>query len=136
MATKKLDERYHPGSGDKSAPEHLIPNAPSCDLFPVDVYCIGNVVKQGFLDGRFMKPKQGFEFMRGLISDKVNDPSKRPAMDEVIARFDQIIEGLSEWSLRSPILDVGERFGIFNSFFHRTRQLTCVLWRTTAIPKI
>ncbi|KAG6920132.1 hypothetical protein DXG01_004898 [Tephrocybe rancida] len=129
-----------PWGGDKSVPEHLIPNAPPCDPFPVDVYCIGNVVKQGFLDGRelmFLKPKQGFEFMRGLISDMVNDdPSKRPTMDEVVARFDQIIASLSEWTLRSPILDVGERFGIVNSIFHWARQLTYVAWRLPAIPKI
>lgn len=39
-----------PWGGDKSVPEHLIPSPPPCDPFAVDVYCLGNFLRQYFLD--------------------------------------------------------------------------------------
>ncbi|KAG6805422.1 hypothetical protein H0H92_015454, partial [Tricholoma furcatifolium] len=40
-----------PWGGDKSVPEHQLDNlrAP-CDPFPVDVYCLGNCIREEFLD--------------------------------------------------------------------------------------
>ncbi|KAF8134308.1 hypothetical protein EV363DRAFT_1131233, partial [Boletus edulis] len=46
--------------------------------------------------------KKGLGFMKPLVADMIqSDPSKRPAMDEVIARFDNICRSLSRWKLRS-----------------------------------
>ncbi|KAG6825702.1 hypothetical protein H0H87_008874 [Tephrocybe sp. NHM501043] len=100
-----------PWGGDKSIPEHWLLNAPPCDPFPVDVYCLGNCVREQFLDGNeICKPKQGFEFMRKLVNDMTNaDPQKRPKMNEVVSRLNAIIKGLSDWHLRSLILEVGKR---------------------------
>ncbi|KNZ81213.1 hypothetical protein J132_02163 [Termitomyces sp. J132] len=42
--------RMPPWGGDKTVPEHLVPNAPPCDPFRVDVYCVGNIARQRFLD--------------------------------------------------------------------------------------
>ncbi|KAG6826033.1 hypothetical protein H0H92_001363, partial [Tricholoma furcatifolium] len=111
-----LTKEYPPGTprlepvpwgGDKTVPEHQLPGDPPCDPFPVDVYCLGNCIREEFLDGwQVSKPKQGFEFMRELADDMTNpDPSKRPTMKEAARRLNLIIEGLSDRKLRSPFLE-------------------------------
>ncbi|KAG5732060.1 hypothetical protein E4T56_gene18833 [Termitomyces sp. T112] len=76
-----------PWGGDKTVPEHLAPDASPCDPFAVDVYCLGNYLRQSFLDGWdgvHRSTPQGFEFMRELITDMVHkDPIKRPMMSEI-----------------------------------------------------
>lgn len=42
-----------PWGGDKSVPEHLVSSVP-CDPFAVDVYCLGNYLRQSFLDVRML----------------------------------------------------------------------------------
>ncbi|KAJ6625325.1 kinase-like domain-containing protein [Mycena sp. CBHHK59/15] len=91
------------------------------DPFATDVYFLGNLIREEFVDGqtdpRFLLSdgRVGFDFMRPLVSDMVNvDPKKRPTMDEVVERFEKIVSGLSSWKLRSrvrsktdlPILDI------------------------------
>ncbi|KAG6811748.1 hypothetical protein H0H93_014264, partial [Arthromyces matolae] len=64
--------RRPPWGGDSTVPEHNIPHDPPCDPFPVDVYCLANVIRRWYLDGveaLEIKPKHGFEFMRELVSD-------------------------------------------------------------------
>ncbi|KAG6855620.1 hypothetical protein H0H87_000226 [Tephrocybe sp. NHM501043] len=126
-----------PWGGDKSVPEHWLPNAPPCDPFPVDVYCLGNCVREQFLDGNeIRKPKQGFEFMRKLVDDMTNaDPQKRPKMNEVVPRLNAIIKGLSDWHLRSPILEVGKRLTFKQRFRYRTKQLVRMARGIPAMPK-
>ncbi|KAF8058731.1 kinase-like domain-containing protein [Lyophyllum atratum] len=127
-----------PWGGDKTVPEFLIPDAPPCDPFPVDVYCMGNAIKQNFLDGweHRAKAKKGFEFMRELISDMVaEDPRKRPTMTEVVSRFDDIVKGLSTRKLRSPIVNVDESLGALRSIAHWTKQTFYIARRLPAIPK-
>jgi len=124
--------------GDKTVPEFLIPQAPPCDPFPVDVYCIGNAFRRHFLDGweNRVKAKKGFEFMRELVSDMVNnDPKKRPTMNEVVSRFDDIIKGLSMWKLRSPVVDADASLGVFGSVAHWSKQLRYIALRLPAIPR-
>ncbi|KAG6901308.1 hypothetical protein C0995_013878 [Termitomyces sp. Mi166 len=129
-----LSKEYPPGAtrleeppwgGDKTVPEHLLPDAPPCDPFPVDVYCLGNTIRQGYLDGwKFAKAKKGFEFMRELIDDMTNpDPQKRPQMSEANSRLKTIIEGLSDWKLRSPIVEVGQRTKVTKLTKHWATQL-------------
>lgn len=124
--------------GDKTVPEFLAPDAPPCDPSRVDVYCLGNAIRRNFLDGweHRAKAKKGFEFMRELISDMVNqDPRKRPAMSEVVVRFDAIVKGLSTRKLRSPIVNVNESSGVFRSIAHWTKQLYYTVLRLPAIPR-
>ncbi|KAF8059525.1 hypothetical protein FPV67DRAFT_1426286 [Lyophyllum atratum] len=120
-----------PWGGDKTVPEFSIPGAPPCDPFPVDIYCIGNAIKQNFVDA-----KKGFEFMRGLISEMTDeDPQKRPTMNEVVSRFDAIVKGLSTRKLRSLVVNVDESPGVFRTISHWTRQSSYIARRLPAIPK-
>jgi hypothetical protein len=60
-----LSRRYNPEDGpplelprwggDKSVPEFLAADTP-CDPFPVDVYCLGNVIRQSFIEVRSLFP--------------------------------------------------------------------------------
>ncbi|RDB25039.1 hypothetical protein Hypma_007481 [Hypsizygus marmoreus] len=127
--------------GDKTVPEFQTPDRTPCDPFPVDVYCLGNAIRENFLDGEdeMVKPKKGFEFMRKLIDDMVTkDPKQRPTMNEVVARFDTIVEGLSSWKLRSRVVDIGERpvRGAMRSLVHWTKQLGFMALRIPPIPKV
>ncbi|KAG6818246.1 hypothetical protein H0H93_006568 [Arthromyces matolae] len=128
-----------PWGGDKSVPEHLIPNAPPCNPFLVDVYCIGNVIKQRFLDGNArlnFHPMQSFEFLRLLVSDMTNEsPDERPSMDDAVVRFNALVGGLSPWTLRSPVLPVGGRLGLISWVAHWTKQLVNILCRVSPIPR-
>ncbi|KAJ7267690.1 kinase-like domain-containing protein [Mycena haematopus] len=91
--------------GDKSPPEHS-KDPEECDPFPTDVYFVGNLIRRHFLDVKLSAHgKRGFEFMRPLVNDMVqDDPTKRPTIDEVVARFAEIQKGLSSWKLRSRVL--------------------------------
>lgn len=64
------------------------------------------------------------------------DPSKRPNMDEVVARYKVIYEGLNAWKLRSRIKSVDEDFwlGIFRGVVHWSRCVQYLLRRLPAIP--
>ena len=47
--------------------------------------------------------------MKPLIASMIqSDPDKRPKMDEVVARFDDIRRGLSQRKLRSRVVDIYE----------------------------
>lgn len=37
-------------AGDKSPPEHNIPGVTSCDPFPTDVYYLGNLIREDFIN--------------------------------------------------------------------------------------
>ncbi|KAG6823144.1 hypothetical protein H0H93_004166, partial [Arthromyces matolae] len=80
-------------------------------------------------------PMQGLEFMRELISDMTNKtPENRPSMDEVVVRFTAIVNGLSPWTLRSPLLPVGDKLSLFSWLAHWTKQMVYYLWRVPPIP--
>ncbi|KZT10865.1 uncharacterized protein LAESUDRAFT_721252 [Laetiporus sulphureus 93-53] len=85
--------------GDKSVPEFKESNEP-CDPFPTDVYYIGNMIREDFL-----QRSHGVEVMQALVDEMVqDDPVKRPNMDEVVARFDAIRTSLSSSKLRSRLV--------------------------------
>ncbi|KNZ73760.1 hypothetical protein J132_09662 [Termitomyces sp. J132] len=135
-----LSKEYPSGvpGGDRSVPEHLLPDAPPCNPFPVDVYCLGNVVREHFLDGcNFAKAKKGFDFMRELIGDMTNpDPQNRPQMSEANSRLKAIVGGLSDWKLRSPIVEIGQRVKVTKLVRHWTIQLIRKVRGVPAIPKL
>ncbi|KAI0069907.1 hypothetical protein K474DRAFT_1609666 [Panus rudis PR-1116 ss-1] len=93
--------------GDKSVPEfQFAPGEPvrSVDPFPTDVYYLGNMIREEYLE-----KKVGLQFLEALVRDMVqDDPSKRPTMDEVVKRFDEIIRRIPWWKLRSRLADKDE----------------------------
>lgn len=74
--------------------------------------------------------------MRELIEDMTNpDPQKRPQMSEANSRLKTIIEGLSDWKLRSPIVEVGQRRTITRFIKHWSTQLIRKARGIPAIPR-
>ncbi|KAL0947779.1 hypothetical protein HGRIS_013855 [Hohenbuehelia grisea] len=122
--------------GDKSVPEHQ--SSAPCNPFAVDVYCLGNLIRQEFTVGTpFSSAKQGLEFMEPLLEDMTHtDPKLRPTMEEVVARFETIMQGLSSRTLRSPVVDTEEDpvLGFFRAIGHWWRRIQYVVTRTPAIP--
>lgn len=72
-----------------------------------------------------------------LVSDMVqDDPSKRPTMDEVVARFDDIHHSLNKYTLRSrAILDNEGPIGnCLDSFSHGIRRLGFIMQGISPLP--
>ena len=81
---------------------------------------------------------KGFEFMAPLIADMVQeDPSKRPTMGEVTARFSEIRTGLNTCKLRSRMARKKEFWPVtaWRTVNHWTRTVGHVLARRAAIPE-
>ncbi|KAJ7140491.1 hypothetical protein C8R43DRAFT_892745 [Mycena crocata] len=129
--------KRHVGA-DKSVPEFQEVDGrvpPFHNPFPTDVYYLGNMIRQHFLTagGRI----KGLDFVVPLIADMVHDePTKRPTMDEVVERFENIRSGLSLGKLRSralrdedrPIIDFSHTLTYFG------RRVRYVLSKVPAIP--
>ncbi|KAF8889897.1 kinase-like domain-containing protein [Infundibulicybe gibba] len=123
--------------GDRTVPEFAagLPVNP----FQADVYCIGNIVRR-LTEHDPLKEfpaRRGFEFMRSLVSDMVQDePTKRPTMDEVVSRFTAIRSKLSWWKLRSRFVrrDENPIAGVFRSISHWAKQTVLIINRTPALP--
>jgi hypothetical protein len=76
--------------------------------------------------------------MESLVADMVKtDPAKRPAMDEVVARFSEIRSKLSTWKLRSRMARRYELWPVttWRSVGHWYRTIGYVLGRKEAIPE-
>ncbi|KAJ6625329.1 hypothetical protein B0H10DRAFT_639019 [Mycena sp. CBHHK59/15] len=130
--------------GDKTVPEFenggdLGP----LDPFATDIYYLGNLIRQEFLDGQTdvrylpVDGRVGFEFMRPLVTDMVNaDPTKRPTIDEVMARFEEIKNDLSSWKLRSRVRGKHELyiFHIYRITGHWYRRIGYILKRVRPVP--
>ncbi|KII92692.1 hypothetical protein PLICRDRAFT_679064 [Plicaturopsis crispa FD-325 SS-3] len=138
-----ISRRYNPADGppledpiwggDKTVPEFHKALDP-CDPFPTDIYYLGNMIRQGFLIERY-----GFDFMRPLIEDMVqDDPSKRPQIDEVASRFQAIRASLSNWKLRSRIVKKGDDPLDFplRVVRHWARRISFILRRVPAVPSV
>jgi len=137
-----ISNRYDPDSttppseeriwgGDETIPEYLNYKGP-CNPFPIDIYYVGNPIKTNFID-----TKNGFSFMMPLISDMVQeDPEKRPTIDQVVARFDDILRSLTQWKLRSRV--VGKKdsniVGIYRAAVHAFHVAQYLLTRKPAVP--
>ncbi|TDL15498.1 hypothetical protein BD410DRAFT_816966 [Rickenella mellea] len=84
--------------GDKTVPEFQMSNNP-CDPFPTDVYYIGNLIRE-----EFIQRHSGFDFIQSLVEAMVHvDPAKRPTMNKVVARFDSICRTMSTTQLRARV---------------------------------
>jgi hypothetical protein len=66
--------------------------------------------------------------MQDLVDEMTDiNPGQRPLIEDVVARFSQIRESLSETKLRSPIVDKNKPY-IFLVFFC-AKQALLTLWR-------
>ena len=75
--------------------------------------------------------------MKPLIASMIQaDPDKRPQMDEVVARFDDIRRGLSRRRLRSRVVDVDEDLfeRVVRTTSHWKRRIGFVARGVPAIP--
>ncbi|KAJ8077998.1 hypothetical protein AAF712_005610 [Marasmius tenuissimus] len=128
--------------GDQTVPEFARDPGKPCNPFAVDVYRMGNVVREGITGGTpgtlgKQKLDPTFKFLHPLIADMTHDdPAKRPTMDEVALRFDTIVKGLSGFKLRSRISTTPAN-AIEKPRFppaHWARQLYNFITRVPAIP--
>ncbi len=77
------------------------------------------------------------EFFAPLVRDMIQpDPSKRPAIDEVVRRFDELLKRVRFWTLRSRPVRVDEEsvVGWYRNTRHVFRTIRYVLSRKPAIP--
>ena len=75
--------------------------------------------------------------MKPLVTSMIQaDPEKRPKMDEVVARFDDIRRGLSRRKLRSRVVEADEDLleRVVRTTLHWTRRIGFVARRVPAIP--
>ncbi|KAK1233969.1 hypothetical protein PQX77_002840 [Marasmius sp. AFHP31] len=135
-------QKEPPYGGDLSVPEFAHKPSQPCNPFAVDVYRLGNVVREGITGGgtsklRKQKLDPTFKFLHPLIADMTqDDPAKRPTMDEVVARFDTIVKGLSGLRLRSRVSDAPDNANESPRLppVHWVRQFFNFLSRAPAIP--
>ncbi|KAF8465816.1 hypothetical protein JB92DRAFT_3062358 [Gautieria morchelliformis] len=94
--------------------------------FATDIYYLGNMIKMEFVDVRF-----GFDFMVPLITDMTQEePSKRPSIDEVVARFETIYRSLS-----FKLLRMHEGTSVFYDFLHFFRRMRYAFMRIPPVPR-
>jgi hypothetical protein len=137
--------------GDKTVPEFQNNEDVPLNPFPTDVYYLGNVIRERFLNVSFhprlsfelitvkTKVKTGFEFLKPLVDDMVqDDPNARPTMEQVVERFDSIRRNLSTWKLRSRVTDRDE--GPFEHLYrgaaHWKRRVGFIVKRVSAVPRL
>ncbi|KIM38851.1 hypothetical protein M413DRAFT_419793 [Hebeloma cylindrosporum] len=152
-----MSSRYHPNDvspqeecligGDKTVPEFL-KGQMYHDPYKADIYYAGNLIRTEFMQARLSLPSHfnflmsGFEFMKPLIDDMVqDDPDKRPNMNEVVQRFEAIVQGLSQWKIRSRahrrMLFFSDKMRIpLHILSHWRRKATYIMKRTPAIPSV
>jgi hypothetical protein len=77
--------------------------------------------------------------MKPLIASMIQaDPDKRPKMDEVVTRFDDIRRGLSQRKLRSRVVDIYEDLfaRVVRTTSHWKRRIGFVARGVPAIPSL
>ncbi|OCH93150.1 hypothetical protein OBBRIDRAFT_749934 [Obba rivulosa] len=117
--------------GDKTVPEFHRSNDP-CDPFPTDIYYLGNMIREYFL-----KPIRGVEFIEPLVMEMVHDdPSERPTIQQVVARFDELVKSSNSRKLRSRLVYIKEdpALRLFRNIRHFFRSTYYVLARYSALP--
>ena len=137
--------------GDKSVPEFQDCSNTPCDPFATDIYYLGNLIRAHFMQVRRgtvsllsyvthifrLQKGDGWEFLEPLVADMVqDDPTKRPTIDEVAARYEKICASLSTWKLRSRIIrrKDWEVIGVYRAIRHAYRTVWYVMSCTPAIP--
>ncbi|KZV74540.1 hypothetical protein PENSPDRAFT_681919 [Peniophora sp. CONT] len=118
-------------------PEVIASDTPQ-DPFPTDVWYLGAFIREQFLEGY-----AGLNFMEKLVADMVKDnPVDRPTMDDVMARFQELVAKLRPWTLRRPIksrlwmslLPIPAPVRVVMTIPVAFRAMRYILSRTPAIP--
>ncbi|KAI0044686.1 hypothetical protein FA95DRAFT_1680996 [Auriscalpium vulgare] len=119
--------------GDKSVPEFRdFPNCPDHNPFPTDIYYIGNMLREDFIQKYY-----GFEWLEALVADMCHeDPRMRPPIGVVSSRFAEVSGALTSSKLRSRL--VGRKdscvLGPFRWIRHIYRTTGYIVTRTPAVP--
>ncbi|KAJ3481939.1 hypothetical protein NLI96_g7318 [Meripilus lineatus] len=122
--------------GDKTVPEFQGRGEfRPCNPFPTDIYYLGNMIREDFL-----QQTRGVEFMEPLVNDMVqDDPLKRPNIDEVVRRFEEITRKLSSWKLRSRLVVLEEKeypvVMVLRTIHHFFRTFAHVLMFRNPLPR-
>ncbi|KAI0358579.1 hypothetical protein OH77DRAFT_1578883 [Trametes cingulata] len=126
--------REHPiRGGDKSVPEFQAWCGEPLDPFPTDIYYLGNMIRMDILE-----PYKGMEFLSPLVDDMVqSDPSKRPIIQDVVRRFQEMSKTLGRRTLRSRLVPRGEDAleTFARNVAHAFRTTRFILTRRPAIPQ-
>ncbi|KAI0950767.1 hypothetical protein AcW1_007988 [Taiwanofungus camphoratus] len=102
------------------------------DPFRTGIWYLSNLIREDFLWEYYR-----LEFTDALIADMVQkDPQKRPAIDEVVARFDEIQKSTPWWKLRARLAPKKEDIltKIFREFGHFFRTVVCMILRWPSVP--
>ncbi|KAI0041041.1 hypothetical protein FA95DRAFT_1565800 [Auriscalpium vulgare] len=114
--------------GDKSAPEFRnFPNCPDHNPFQTDIYYIGNVLREDFI-----QKYHGFKWLEPLVADMCHeDPNMRPPIGVVSG-------ALTSWKLRSRLVGRKDCFilGPFRWIRHVYHTTGYILTRTPAVPML
>ncbi|KAH9937750.1 hypothetical protein B0H21DRAFT_758148 [Amylocystis lapponica] len=100
--------------------------------FPTDIYYLGNLIREDFFEVYF-----GLDFLFPLVADMVQaDPTKRPAIDDVVSRFDELRSKLSYWTLRARLVGREETAlrRVLKNIRHAFRTAKFIIRRYPAIP--
>ncbi|KAG2141277.1 hypothetical protein DEU56DRAFT_734508 [Suillus clintonianus] len=121
--------------GDKEVPEFNEDNYKARNPFPTDVWYLGHVIQETFLDVKcnsacsfqtliyIKQHHSGVEFLSGLVSDMMHsDPAQRPNMDEIFSQFQVLRQGFSSCKLRSRVAHDDER-SVFDFLAHWARRI-------------
>ncbi|KAK7448440.1 hypothetical protein VKT23_013703 [Stygiomarasmius scandens] len=135
--------------GDTTVPEfHARPDELR-DPFAIDIYRLGNLIRRFLMSTQLvweleevdnLKINHAMDFMSPLVADMTqDDPVKRPNIDEVVSRFDEIVRGLSFFKLRSRFWPGFRKEGFLARVFwiiprHFISQVINVIGRYPAIP--
>lgn len=75
--------------------------------------------------------------MAPLVTDMVqDDPSKRPTIGDVVARYEKVKKALPWWKLRSRLVHKDETtlFGIPRAIGHAVRTMYYAMTLRSAVP--
>ncbi|KAI8993984.1 kinase-like domain-containing protein [Trametes punicea] len=118
--------------GDRTVPEFQKSDYP-CDPFPTDIYYLGNTIRKVFLEEYL-----GMELLKPLVDDMIQEePTKRPKIGEVAARFDVLLGNLSTWRLRSRLQPRDEHWILrsFRVIAHVFRTMYHIFTFRPALPR-
>ncbi|KAF8214174.1 hypothetical protein K438DRAFT_1927335 [Mycena galopus ATCC 62051] len=109
-----------------------------CNPFPTDVFFAGNLLNHYFIRSHPGFGERGtgnhkpLHFLKPLVTDMMQyDPSKRPTIGEVIERFENLCDGLSDWHLRRP----GQAIYCDGWIVQRCRQLKNAFKHVPPFPR-
>ncbi|KAK7448843.1 hypothetical protein VKT23_013572 [Stygiomarasmius scandens] len=131
--------------GDQTVPEFEVQDLDECDPFAVDVYRLGNIVRQHFTKGTpYGPPNPQFTFLLPLITQMTHeDPSKRPLINQALVHLDEIIQSLKsksiwnrnwDWKLRARIQSQKESWVLIKRTRHFVDQVVNVVRGFEAVP--